>query len=331
MRAPFFILFVLFPIVIISQSKIIAHRGASSIAPENTISAFSKAVELGCDYIEIDIRMSKDDSIMVIHDETIDRTTNGIGRVGQFTYQELKEFSSGYPDKFDLDFEDEKIPTLFEVLEFAKGKVGICIDTKNTSEAAVIDLIVSMEMEREVFLMSYNVEKLKNLKTINQQLQTILIKNTLTNIDLKVAQDARCAGVSTSYISSEFLAGKAHEKGLLYWAGIVNDPSKAESLFKNKVDAIITDYPQLMTMNNDDVISVSPNPFRKSVNIYLTSTEEIHCLYIIAANGSIIHEFLAPYPNPLVWKPLNNLIKGLYLIYMIKNETIIFEKILFID
>jgi len=217
------------------------------------------------------------------------------------------------------------------VLELAKGKLGICIDIKNTSEAQIIDLIIKMQMLKDVYLMSYNIEKLKNINTINPQIQTVLIKNTLTHVDLDIAQEIGCSGVSTSYFSSEFLTNKAHDKGLIYWAGIVNDPAKAERLFNNKVDAIITNYPQLMTMNTDDEIITYPNPFRESINIHFNLVDDIERIFIIGVNGSIVHKFFAPYSNPIIWEPHIKLSRGLYLIFMIKNEKTIFEKILFID
>ncbi|MCD4683286.1 MAG: hypothetical protein K8R86_08405 [Bacteroidales bacterium] len=331
MKNLFIILWILCPIIAVSQSNVIAHRGASSIAPENTLAAFNKAIEAGCDYIEMDIRMSKDDSVMVIHDETLDRTTDGAGQVNQFSYNQLKKLSAGYAEKFDSDYTDEQIPSLFDVLLLAKGKVNVCIDQKNSPEMPVIDLVLKMNMKKQVYLMSYNVEKLIRIKTINPQIQTILLKNTLTNVDLDIARDIGVSGVSTSYISSGFLVNKAHEVDLKYWAGIVNDPAKAESLFKNNVDAIITDYPQLMTMNIENQINISPNPFRESVKIQLKNSNNIQRVWIINAKGLIIHEFSIPYPNPLIWQPDKNLSRGLYLVYMIKNETIIFEKILFID
>jgi len=186
-------------------------------------------------------------------------------------------------------------------------------------------------MVKDIYLMSYNVEKLQNIYTIDPQIQNILIKNTLTNVDLDIAQEIGCSGVSTSYLSSEFLPSKAHDKDLIYWVGIVNDPAKAERLFNNKVDAIITNYPQLMTMNSDDEIFTYPNPFRKSINIHFNQVNDIERIFIIGSNGSMVHEFFAPYSNPIIWEPQIKLTRGLYLIFMIKNEKTIFEKILFID
>src|SRR3712207_5048900 len=102
------------------DTKIMAHRGAAAYAPENTIAAFTKAIEMKADAIELDIHLSKDDHIVVIHDEKVDRTTNGKGLVMEFTLEELKRLDAG--SWFNKEFKNEKIPTLREVLELVAYK-----------------------------------------------------------------------------------------------------------------------------------------------------------------------------------------------------------------
>ncbi|MCD4696830.1 MAG: T9SS type A sorting domain-containing protein [Bacteroidales bacterium] len=323
------IIWIMFPVMVFSQGKIIAHRGASSMAPENTIASFTKAIELGVDFIEVDVRPSKEDSIMVIHDKTLDRTTNGSGNVNHFSYSQLKELTAGYSSKFGLDYIDEKIPTLNEVLLLAKGKVKVCIDIKSSPEIPVINLIGKMNMYNHVYIMSYNVEKLERIKAFNPQIQTILLKNALTTVDLAIAKENGAFGVGSAYISPLSLVKKSHELGLEYWTGILSDPAKAERLFKQNVDAVFTDYPQLMTMNYGNETSVSPNPFRVFVNIHFENPEDIQQVIITDCNGQIIKEHNQPIISPLVWRPNYKFPQGLYLVYIITNERIIFEKILF--
>lgn len=110
---------------------VIAHRGFSGQAPENTLASFQKAVELGSDMIELDVRFSKDGQVVVIHDDTIDRTTNGRGKVADYTLKELKQFDAG--SWFAPQFSGERIPTLKEVLELVKGKVLVNIEIKDES------------------------------------------------------------------------------------------------------------------------------------------------------------------------------------------------------
>ncbi|MBY0122738.1 glycerophosphodiester phosphodiesterase [Bacillus sp. S/N-304-OC-R1] len=107
----------------------IAHRGASLYAPENTMASFQKALELGFDYIELDVRLSKDQQLVVIHDDDVRRTTDGIGAIGDLTVKELKMLDAG--SWFSPDFRDERIPLLDEVLLQFGRKIGILIDVKS--------------------------------------------------------------------------------------------------------------------------------------------------------------------------------------------------------
>lgn len=108
---------------------VIAHRGFSGAAPENTLAAFQKAIDAGSDMIELDIQLSKDGKIVVIHDETLERATNGQGSVVDRTLPELKKIDAG--SKFRADFSGERIPTLQEVLDLAKGRALLDIEIKN--------------------------------------------------------------------------------------------------------------------------------------------------------------------------------------------------------
>jgi glycerophosphoryl diester phosphodiesterase len=327
-----YIAIIIFNLIILTgfaQDKIIAHRGASSIAPENTLTAFSKAIDLGVSCIEVDIRLSKDDSVMVIHDETLDRTTNGSGKVSDFSYQNLKNLSAGYASKFGSEFNHEQIPSLFEVLQLANGKVNVCIDLKNIPENKVIEIINKLDMTQDVYLMSYNVDKLKRIKTNFSEFRIVLIKNILTSTDIELAYEMNAFGVSCGYFSSILLIDKAHKKGLKFWSGIINDPAKADYLLNMKVDGIVTDYPQLMTMNTHPQIFISPNPFSQILQIKLLEPEKVQKLLILNSYGAVVEYFDNPVTNPLIWNPSPHISNGTYFIYLINNERIIFEKILY--
>jgi len=184
-------------------------------------------------------------------------------------------------------------------------------------------------MTDQVYLMSYNVEKLRRIRSIDPQIKTILIKNTLTTIDLEVAIEIGAFGVSGSYISPVSLIRKAHDKDLQFWVGIISDPGKAESLLRYNVDAVITDYPQLMTMSTKREISISPNPFSKEISIRFINPEIVQEVCIIDTQGSIIQKFNKPYNNPIIWQPGCKISKGIFLVYFIMNDEIFFEKILY--
>ena len=132
----------------------IAHRGFSAAAPENTLGAFNKAIELSSDMMECDVRRTKDGHIVVIHDATLDRTTNGTGAVADMSLAEIKELDAG--SWLSPEFAGEHVPTLEEVLDLAKGKCKLIVEIKEPGlEDAVVDMINDREMHFEVLIASF--------------------------------------------------------------------------------------------------------------------------------------------------------------------------------
>jgi glycerophosphoryl diester phosphodiesterase len=112
----------------VTQVDVVAHRGASAQAPENTLAAFRRALELGSDWVELDCTLSADRQVVVIHDDTLERTTDGVGPVGERTFDELRALDAGVWR--DPEFAGERIPLLIEVLELARGKAGVLVEVK---------------------------------------------------------------------------------------------------------------------------------------------------------------------------------------------------------
>ncbi|MEH7428122.1 glycerophosphodiester phosphodiesterase family protein, partial [Priestia megaterium] len=138
----------------------IAHRGASAYAPENTIAAFDKAVEMKADYIEIDVQRSKDGKLVVIHDTTVDRTTDGSGKVGNLTFNELRNLDAG--SWKGEQFAGAQIPTFDEILDRYHGKIGILIELKAP------ELYPGVEENIAGKLKEQNLDKPQNEKIIVQ-------------------------------------------------------------------------------------------------------------------------------------------------------------------
>ena len=162
----------------------IAHRGASNYAPENTMASFQKAVDLGFDYIELDVRLSKDQELVVIHDEDVSRTTNGIGAIGDYTVEELKKLDAG--SWFSQDFNDERIPLLEEVLLKFGKKIGILIDVKSPeTQPDMVDILsslLSFHIESglnpdSLKVQTFNLNELKKLKEQLPDIGTGLLLN----------------------------------------------------------------------------------------------------------------------------------------------------------
>ena len=143
---------------------IIAHRGASALAPENTMAAFRLAKELGADGIELDVMLSADDHLVVIHDQSVNRTTNGQGKVNEMGWDALKSLDAG--SYFDERFIGEPLPLLDQVFEELGGQFLINVELKNYATPRdqltekVIDLILRMGLTDSTILSSFNARNL---------------------------------------------------------------------------------------------------------------------------------------------------------------------------
>src|SRR5690606_12553784 len=146
----------------------VAHRGATGYAPENTIASFDLAVDMKADYIEIDVQRSKDGKLVLIHDTTVDRTTDGTGKVGDLTFEQLRTLDAGsWKGK---QFTGEPIPTFEEILDRYHGKVGILIELKAP------ELYPGMEEQVAKALIERNLHKPQNEKIIIQSFNFESIK-----------------------------------------------------------------------------------------------------------------------------------------------------------
>ena len=132
------------------NTYVVAHRGAHRGIPENTLAAYQKAIDLGCDFVEIDLRKSKDGKFISVHNSTIDAYTEGKvkGKVGNFTLAELKQLNIG--KRVGPEWKNERIPTFEEILQLCKGKIGIYLDLKEPDVKAQIEIIKKYGMERDI-------------------------------------------------------------------------------------------------------------------------------------------------------------------------------------
>jgi glycerophosphoryl diester phosphodiesterase len=151
----------------------IAHRGASSYAPENTLAAFDLALEMGARHLELDVHFSGDGHLVVIHDDLVDRTTNGSGPVTSHSLAALTALDAG--SWFDPRFKGERIPTLGDVLERYKGRAHVHVEIKGHSAGlgrSTVDLIRARGMAAEVTITSFQKAKLEEARAYAPELPT---------------------------------------------------------------------------------------------------------------------------------------------------------------
>ena len=131
------------------NTYVIAHRGAHKGIPENTLAAYQKAIDLGCDFVEIDIRRTKDGRFVSVHNATVDVYVEGVtGKVNDFTLAELKQMNIG--KRVGSSWENERIPTFEEILQLCRGKIGIYLDLKEPNVKQLVEIIQRYEMERDI-------------------------------------------------------------------------------------------------------------------------------------------------------------------------------------
>ncbi|NOR13880.1 MAG: hypothetical protein GQ545_11570, partial [Candidatus Aminicenantes bacterium] len=157
---------------------VMAHRGASAAAPENTLIAYKKAIEMGADYAELDVRQTKDGAIVLMHDKTVHRTTGVKDFIWDLTLEELKQLEAG--SWFGEKFRGEPIPTLEEVILLAKGRMKLNIEVKISENEPgiaqrVVDIVRSEDFSRDCIITSFDMETVKTFKKIAPDLETGLI------------------------------------------------------------------------------------------------------------------------------------------------------------
>ena len=229
-----------------------AHRGASGDYPENTLLAFEEGIKCGASGIELDVHKTKDNKIVVIHDEDIERTFKGKGLVKDFTLNELKEFN---PRKeLFKNFKTSKIPTLEEVLNLIKNSnVILNIELKTDEihyegiEEDVINLINKYKMNNKVIISSFNPKSIKICKEINEEIKTGLLYYKPMEDVIEFAKSLKADAIHPDLrLVSKELIDEAHKNNLEVNVYTVDAPIYIRKLIEAKADGIFTNYPALL-------------------------------------------------------------------------------------
>lgn len=222
------------------MTKIFAHRGASGMYPENTMLAFTKAHESGVLGIELDVHLTKDGHVVVIHDESVDRTTNGEGFIKDMTLPDIKKLRTSC---------GEEIPTLKEVMEWVKNipelelniELKTDIVTYKTIENKVLNFILVYNLVNRVIISSFNIQSIYNMRALNSEVRLAIIsgKHLNSEVELFDALDLD----SIHYFKDVVLNNETHIplRKLRVWT--VNDLQEIEQLRTLGVGCIMTDYP----------------------------------------------------------------------------------------
>ena len=236
---------------------VIAHRGDSAHRPENTLASFASALEVGADIVELDVQLSLDGHVVVLHDGTVDRTTDGHGKVGELTLAELRRLSAGYPVRFGDTYGGERIPTLAEVLALLKGRARVLIEIKkesvgDTAEASVeahtIEEVRKAGMGGDVVFLSFEREALLRC----HQLAPEILRGHLF---YKATPEQMLAGARE--VGSDLvmphkgsltveLTRRAREAGLKVATWVVDDPAELRALARFDLYAVGSNCPGIL-------------------------------------------------------------------------------------
>jgi len=219
--------------------EVTGHRGAAGLEPENTLRSIRRAIDLGVDRVEIDVRVTKDGHLVVIHDETVDRTTNGHGYVKDLTFSELRRLDAG---------KGERIPTLEEALRLTRGKVILQIELK-VAEATepTVHLIEECNAEREVIITSFMHEQLRKVHDLNPALRTGALFFDVQGDICQRALDVHSEAIHVYYRNVDSgLVEDAHRRGLKVSVWNPDEVEEMRRMIGLNVDVIGTNRPDLL-------------------------------------------------------------------------------------
>lgn len=236
---------------------IVAHRGASSTRPENTLASFEEAVRLGARIVEFDVRLSRDGVAVVMHDSTVERTTGGAGAVHELTSAELAALNAGSTDA------PERVPTLADVLDLLSGNAGVAIEIKNLpgepgfqTDGEKLVEVTHAEIERRrfegpVLLISFNPASIAASRAIDPAMPTGFLTTELVP-PRDALEHARTAGhemvlpaVASLLGAGESFVEEAHAAGVRVGTWTVDDSDRVRRLVDAGVDAIASNDPAM--------------------------------------------------------------------------------------
>jgi glycerophosphoryl diester phosphodiesterase len=236
---------------------VVAHRGSSGSAPENTMAAFEIALQSGADIIECDVRLTRDGEVVVFHDRNLNRTTNGDGPVESRTLGELKSLDAG--SWFGAKFRGEQIPTLGEVLRLLDNRAFLNIELKadfrqrsrNTLlQKCVLEILRGSCAERRVFLASFNHRMMYEIKEKHPEFKTAIIYKAVRDLAARpsrlVSRARADAFVCGRWWLRSRLLDDLHNHHIPLFVYTINKERDVEKMKRRHIDGVITNYPEIV-------------------------------------------------------------------------------------
>lgn len=238
---------------------IIAHRGASGLAPENTLAAFERSVEEGADGIELDVHLTQDGELVVIHDDTLDRTTNGTGYIHEKSVDEIKTYDAG--SWFDPKYASERIPLLQEVIDILPDKMLLNVEIKNFPtvydgiEEKLVEALEKNDRIHNTVVSSFDHESVRKVKQLAPDLKIGLIYSVNFADTLAYLETFKAEKVYSLHPSHKVIYNRdiqpLLDAGLQVYPYTVNDETKAQHLHEKGVSGLITNYPSKIRQANE--------------------------------------------------------------------------------
>lgn len=236
---------------------IIAHRGDSAHVPENTLASFAAALEVGADLVEFDVQLTADGAVVVIHDASVNRTTDGRGRVRELSLAQIRKLSAGYPSRFGPTYRGERVPTLAEALAMLKDRARVMVEIKPDAvtddaeggvEAGVVAEVRKAGMEREVALLSFSRRALLRCRQIAPEIvRGHLFQRAEPGEVLAGAREVASELVMPEKdMLSDELRDRAREAGLKLATWVVDDPEELRRLARFDLYGVASNRPGVM-------------------------------------------------------------------------------------
>ena len=225
---------------------IIGHRGARGLEPENTLLSYQTAMRLGADMIELDVHQTNDGHLVCIHDEKVDRTTDGTGLIAEMSLKELQQLDAGH---------NEHIPLLSEVLDLARDRISVNIELKVIDvEKQVIDMVQERDMKNEVIVSSFLHDTLQTIHTIDEEIKTAVLISKKQDDIVQYVENLHSVALNPLYkLVTPDLISQIHEHQIKLYSWTINEPKLMTDFVKMGVDGIITDFPNIAIKTLDQI------------------------------------------------------------------------------